>query len=142
MQRQIKCYSFSPATSKTESMHKYGQIVQQILDALQTCGPMTRTELCQHINVDRGTTAAVVSRLLRPSPKYPKRVYIKGYVYDQEGERCYPRAVYDLGDKPDAKKPKADKLGVKRRYVERKKMKYATNSVFNLARIGSYESRT
>lgn len=123
-------------------MHKYGQIVQQIIEAIQTCGPMTRTELCKHIDTPRNSTAAVVSRLNKPGRETAKRLYICGYVYDQEGERHYPRAVYDLGDGPDAKKPKADKLGVKRRYVERKKMKYATNSVFNLARIGSYESRT
>lgn len=113
-------------------MHKYGQIVQQVIDAIQSFGPMTRTELCRHINTPRSSTAAVISRLTRPGRVTPKRLYVTGYVYDQEGERFYPRAVYDIGDKPDAKKPKADKLGVKRRYVQRRKVKYATNSVFNL----------
>jgi len=70
--------------------------------------------------------------MTKPGRKLPKRLYIKSYVYDQEGERFYPRAVYDLGDKPDAKKPKSDKLKVKRRYIARRKMRYATNSVFNL----------
>lgn len=110
----------------------YGSAVQKILEAIQTCGPMTRTELCQYIKADRSSTAAVISRLSKPGRITPKRLYITSYVYDQEGERRYPRAVYDLGDKPDAKKPKADKLGVKRRYVQRRKIKYATNSVFNL----------
>lgn len=99
---------------------------------------MTRTELCHHINADRNTTAAVVSRMLRASPKHPKRVYIKAYVYDQEGERYYPRAVYDLGDKADARKPKANPMMVKRKYLERKRLRSTTNSVFNLAR-STYE---
>lgn len=127
-----------PKNKTTRQSKQWGYTVQIIIEAFKTCGPMTRTELCRYINADRNTTAAVVSRMLRASPKHPKRVYIKAYVYDQEGERYYPRAVYDLGDKADAKKPKANPMMVKRKYLERKRLRFTTNSVFNLAR-STYE---
>ena len=46
--------------------------------------------------------------------------------------RTYPRAVFAMGDKPDAKKPKADQLAVKRRYYARLKSRTTMNSVINL----------
>lgn len=110
----------------------YGSTVNQIIEAIQTCGPMTRTELCNYIKADRNSAAAVVSRMNKPTRTLPKRLYICGYVYDQEGQRFYPRAVYDIGDKPDVKSPGAKRKEVVTRYRTRKKMRYATNSVFNL----------
>lgn len=112
---------------------KYGEIVSQILQALKDYGPMTRIELCDALNTTRKSVSAVMTRLNRPSPRVPKRIYVKSYVYDHEGQRYYPRAVYDLGDKPDAKPPGADPVSARKRYLQRKKMRYTANSVFNLA---------
>ena len=112
---------------------KYGQIVSQIIQAIQDYGPMTRTEMCDHLGLTRESVSAVVTRMTRTGPETPKRLYIKSYVYDQEGQRRYPRAVYDLGDKPDARRPKADTFNNRKRYREKIKMLRTANSVFNLA---------
>lgn len=112
---------------------KYGQIVSQILQALKDYGPMTRIEICDALNTTRKSVSAVMTRLNRDTPRIPKRIYVKSYVYDHEGQRYYPRAVYDLGDKPDAKPPGADPVSARKRYHQRKKMLNTANSVFNLA---------
>ena len=112
---------------------KWGSVTQEVLRMLEEDGPMTRAEICRQLGRAKDDIAAVVTRLHKRSPEAGKRVYIKEYVYDMEGERYYPRALYALGDKPDAKKPKADQLEVKRRYRERHKLRFTANSVFNLA---------
>jgi len=113
-------------------MTKWGAVSAQIIQALETIGPMTRKELCDHLDIDRGIGAAIANRMARPSATMPKRVHIASYVYDQEGQRRYPRAVYAIGDCPDAKRPKPDKADNKRRYVQAKVAKYKMNSVFNM----------
>lgn len=112
---------------------KYGEIVSQIIQALKDYGPMTRIEICDALNTTRKSVSAVMTRLNRDTPRIPKRIYVKSYVYDHEGQRYYPRAVYDLGDKPDAKPPGADPVSARKRYLQRKKMLNTANSVFNLA---------
>lgn len=112
---------------------KYGEIVSLILQALKDYGPMTRIELCDVIDTPHKSVSPVLTRLNRASPRSPKRVYVTSYVYDHEGQRYYPRAVYDLGDKPDAKPPGADPVSARKRYLQRKKMRNTANSVFNLA---------
>ena len=109
-----------------------GAIVKQILQILDEEGPMTRAEICLRLGRPKDEIAAVVSRLHRRSPVSGKRIHIKEYVYDMEGERTYPRAVYAPGDKPDAKRPVADHKEVKRRYWARSQLKLKANSVFNL----------
>lgn len=115
-----------------ERMTKWGAVSAQIIQALETVGPMTRKELCDHLQIDRGIGAAIANRMARPSATLPKRVYIASYVYDQEGQRRYPRAVYAIGDKPDAKRPRPDTAANKRRYIAGKIAKYKMNSVFNM----------
>jgi hypothetical protein len=112
---------------------KWGSVTREVLRMLEEDGPMTRAEICKQLGRDKDDIAAVVTRLHKRSPEAGKRVYVKEYVYDMEGERYYPRAVYALGDKQDAKKPVANQLEVKRRYRERHKKRYTANSVFNLA---------
>lgn len=109
-----------------------GVIVKQIIHLLQEEGPMTRAEICKRLGRPKDEIAAVVSRLHKRSPVAGKRIYVKEYVYDMEGERTYPRALYALGDKPDAKRPKSDPLEIKRRYWARSQLKLRANSVFNL----------
>ena len=110
----------------------WGEVSSRVLAMLAEFGPMTRAEICKHLGRDKDEIAAVVSRLHRRTPRAGKRVYIQSYAYDQEGERYYPRAVYALGDKPDARRPIADPKEVKRRYWARSQLKLRANSVFNL----------
>ena len=111
---------------------KWGSVTREVLRMLEEDGPMTRAEICKQLGREKDDIAAIVTRLHKRSPESGKRVYIKEYVYDMEGERYYPRAVYASGDKTDAKKPVANQLEVKRRYRERHKLKFTANSVFNL----------
>lgn len=105
-----------------------GKLVLAILAALERDGPMTRAAICKAIGVDRLSAASVVSRLCRELPTRPKRVYISHYVYDEEGGRTnYPRAVYALGNCPDAKRPKPQpREAIARRYRQRRKFKVAS----------------
>lgn len=105
--------------------------VQAIITVLTEQGPLTRGEICQAINRDKSRSAAVVSRLNKNQKTVPKRIYIYDYVYEDElNGRCFPRARYTLGDKPDAKKPKPNHKAAVRRYREKQKLKVA--SVFDL----------
>jgi hypothetical protein len=113
-------------------MTKWGAVAEQILHTLETVGPMTRVEICAHLGIDRGIGAAIANRMAKPSATKPKRVYITDYVYDQEGQRRYPRAVYAIGDKPDAKRTKSDPAANKRRYIQAKVARFKMNSVFNM----------
>lgn len=110
----------------------YGSIVAQIEKALTEIGPMTRAELCQHIGRERSEVASVVSRMAREGKTVPKRLHITQYIFDQEGERRYPRAVYAMGNYPDARAPGPQKAANKRRYDAARRAKWTGNSVFNL----------
>lgn len=113
-------------------MTKRGEVVRAILRMLDEEGPMTRAEICKRLGREKDEIAAVVTRLNKRTPVSGKRIYVKEYVYDMEGERRYPRAVYALGPLKDAPKPKPDPKEVKRRYWARAQAKLRTNSVFNL----------
>lgn len=113
-------------------MRAHGQTVIEILHLLEELGPMTRIEMCDHLGLDRHTVSSIVSRMAKESPRKPKRIHIKGYAYDHEGQRRYPRAIYALGNAPDARRPKADPKGAKRRYNAKVKALNTANFVFNL----------
>ena len=82
-------------------------VVEAILNVLAEEGPMTRSAICRAIGRDRDEIASVVSRLNKKHPKLGKRVYICKWVYDDDvGRMGYPRAVYALGSKDNATKPK------------------------------------
>lgn len=93
---------------------------------------MTRVEICKHLDKSKGCVGAVVSRLNKATKERPKRVYVTHYVYDDEGGRRYPRAVYALGDLPDKPHPKPNVKANKARYWARKVTLMKANSVFNL----------
>lgn len=94
---------------------------------------MTMAEVCDVTGLDKYNAAAILQGLNNASARKPKRIYIVKYVFDHEGARRYPRAVYDIGDKPDAPKPKSDERQIKRRYRAAKKARLKANFVFNLA---------
>ena len=109
-----------------------GEIVNQVLKYLEEEGPMTRQELCERIGLDRLYVSAVITRMAKATPRKPKRVYIHSYVFDADGQRRYPRAVYALGDKPDARKVRESRKEVTKRYREKKKRRLTGISVFHL----------
>lgn len=114
-------------------MRGWGSTTDRILHLLAEYDELTRAEICEHLSMDRQYVSAIVSRLNRKTPTLPKRIYIVRYVHDAIGSRRYPRAVYALGDKPDARKPKSDVRAIKRRYEANLKRRLSGSSVFNLA---------
>jgi hypothetical protein len=99
---------------------KWGGTTAQVLELLAAVGPMTRAEICRQIGRSKNDIASVVSRLNKASKARPKRVYIKDYIYEQSGERSYPRAVFDLGDLADQPHPgPQDPHTIKARYWAR-----------------------
>lgn len=110
-----------------------GRVVTKTLAALADIGEMTAMELAEYIGIGRYDAHAVLRRIAQRTQKGLKRVYIVRYVYDHDSSRKYPRAVYALGDKQNAARPKADQLKVKREHYQRTKKRATMNSVFNLA---------
>jgi hypothetical protein len=109
-------------------------LIDRVLAALHECGPMTSAELVVHLGQTKHRIGAAVNRLRQEWPKTPKRIHITQYVYDQEGQRRYPRPVFSLGDFPDAKRPAPDIRANRQRYEKRVKLRGTTNFVFNLAK--------
>ena len=89
-------------------------------------------ELAEYLDITRYDAHAVLNRMNKRTKAGLKRIYVVRYIDDHDGARTYPRAVFAMGDKPDAKKPKADQNAVKRRYYARLKSRTTMNSVFNL----------
>lgn len=109
----------------------WGNTIKRIIEVLQEQGPMTRVEIAQALGVDRMRVSAIITRMRAPTKTLPKRVYVLTYVYEADGARYYPRAVYALGDRPDTRKPKPNRKEVRRRYDERVRLRMTGNSVFN-----------
>lgn len=110
----------------------YGETSTKILKIVTEYGPMTRQEVCVHLGVDREHVSAIITRMTKDTPITGKRLYVQSYVYDSEGQKRYPRAVYAAGDKPDAKRPKPDVKETRRRYNANLRKRMTGNSVFNL----------
>lgn len=110
----------------------YGETSTKILKIISEYGPMTRQEVCVHLDTDRMYVSAIITRMTKDTPKAGKRLYIESYVYDSEGQKRYPRAVYAAGNKPDAKRPKPDHKETRRRYLANVRKRMTGNSVFNL----------
>jgi hypothetical protein len=117
-------------------MKPYGSTVARITACLETYGPMTRSEICFHLDMDRMNCSAVITRMAKAGAKTPKRIHISGYTHDSEHGRCYPRAIYDLGDKPDAKKMnrQENRREARRRSDKRRAVHNTMNFVFNLGK--------
>lgn len=108
---------------------------QRVIDTTATLvqfGEITAMELAEHLEISRYDAHAVLTRMNKRTKAGLKRIYIVRYIFDHDGARDYPRPVYAMGDKPDARRPKSDQLAVKRRYYARMKLRTTMNSVFNL----------
>lgn len=114
-----------------------GKIITTALQLLEEVGPMTAADLHDLMpEHKRANLNFTIKRLRTPSLTMPKRVYIKEYQREHCDQRRYPRAVYALGNKPDAKYPGPEERKVKvQRY--RAKLGKTTNlmqasSIFRL----------
>jgi hypothetical protein len=84
----------------------WGLTVVRIERLLRNSPGMTSSELAMHLGIDANNVRSVISRMRRASKREPKRLYIPGYRrLASDSKRSYLRAVYALGDKPDARKP-------------------------------------
>lgn len=110
---------------------KYHSVVQGVIATLLEIGPSTSLEVGNYLKLPRNSLTSVMSRMRKASKRKPKRIYIKEYVHDAEGLKRHTRAVYDVGDLPDAKWPKYDKLANKRK-SERARERRGITSVFDL----------
>lgn len=108
----------------------FGEVTEKMLKALQDLGPMTCIEICRHLNLPKEKVGSVLVRLKKPGSKTPQRVHVAAYVYDAEGMRRYPRAVFALGEGKHAKKPKSDVRANRKRYDDKRKLR--VNSVWML----------
>ena len=117
-------------------MKLYGSTVARITSCLETYGPMTRSEICHHIGMDRMNCSAVITRMSKAGARTPRRIHISGYTHDSEMGRRYPRAIYDLGDQPDAKKlnRQEHRRDNRRRSDKRRTAHNTMNFVFNLGK--------
>lgn len=109
-------------------------LLEKVFELFKQYGPMTRVEVERILGVHKYNVKSAVSRLNARSKKFGKRIYVVGYVYDSEGSRRYPRPQYDVGDMPDAPKPKPDKKAIGRRYQQSRLTKFRNNSVFHLGK--------
>lgn len=120
---------------KTDQHRKmYGVRSRAILMALEQYGNQSRAELEQSAGIRKDLISAIVSRLNKRGARIGKQIHIVSYVYDAEGARRYPRAVYAIGDGEDAKKPKASQKENRRRYDAKRVGLYRMNNVFNLGK--------
>ena len=114
----------------------YGQVTTKIVVALSKFGPMTAIEIATKAGLDRNSITAVLSRMCKHNPKTPKRLHISDWTREVPGHRNILRAVYDLGDAPDKKRPKPlTSLESTRNYRARQRTKTRINSVFNIGAI-------
>lgn len=111
----------------------FGQRINDIIRALEDFGPMTTVEIAEAIGVTRVSVSRQVARLTTETPRRRRRAHITQWVYDAEGARPYPRAVYALGDHPNARKPRPKTMAkAKAESVARRTKHLTTNFVFNL----------
>lgn len=98
-----------------------GWIVLGVLRVLAEQGPLTGAGLRLALGAEQREISSVISRMCRVLPTKPKRLFIREWVRDDEGSStAHPRAVYDIGDLPDARKPKPDRAAVTKRCRDRK----------------------
>lgn len=118
----------------------YGNLTERILAAIAEAGPSTAADLYLEMpEVPRNHIRQALTRLslvCRAGPHSGlRRIHIKAWVYDAEGARNnYPRPVYELGNKPNATKPKPRSATAEASKAYRAKYKAMNtrNSIFQI----------
>lgn len=113
-------------------MSHWGVQSLRVLDVLAKCGPLTKGGIAQELGIPSDSLGGTLSYLMKGAPKLkqPRQVRIHSWVYQQDGQRCYPRAVYALGRQPDAKRPVADRLARKRALYAERQQQFKNSSAF------------
>jgi hypothetical protein len=114
-----------------ETKRASGQLVREIMQALESHGPMTAVEICEVLSYKRTQLSAVLFRMTKRGKRTPKRIYIQRYTHEAFGQKRYPRAVFAIGNRPDAPAEVDDPKEVRRRYDRKRRMLRTTNWVFN-----------
>lgn len=98
----------------------WGVLTLRILDALENVGPMTASDMKDHLHLDDNPGDSVLHRLSHATKTMPKRIYIIDWRCEQDGQRDYPRPVYAFGSKPDKPRPPIKRRSaVVREYMQR-----------------------
>lgn len=105
----------------------WGSTKAAVIAALSELGPLTRTEICRELGLDRELVSSVISRV-----HLAGGLHIAGYVMDDEAARRYPRAQYAVGPGRDAKRPVSKKSRVSQASQKTRRTRIQTSSVFNL----------
>lgn len=84
-------------------MIAWGNTTDRILLLLKQ-EPMTKAEIQRKLDLQHDQIASVLARLNKKGKLNPKRIYISGYTRHAIKGKMHIRAVYALGDKPDAPK--------------------------------------
>lgn len=116
-------------------MSRWGIRSLQVLDVLTQFGPMTKGAIAEELGLESSQLGGTISNLMKRCvrPKRARQIYIKRWTDEQVGERCYPRAVYAIGNKPDAEQPAVDP-SVRRKVARAKRIRLERSaSVFSLA---------
>jgi len=114
-------------------MTNTGRRVIVALEALSEFGQLTAQELADYTDMSRYDAHAVLTRVNKRTKAGEKRIHIVKWTYIHDDARRYPRAVYGLGDKLDAKKPKPNIKENRRRSEAKRNTTFRMNSVFNMA---------
>lgn len=109
---------------------------ENVRGVLRTCGPLTSSEVTEFFPGSTQQAVAAVLSSLRHLAK--RQVHIAGWTREPINGRPYLRAMYALGDKPDAYKPRAmSNLEVVKRYKAKKALgRGVPNSVFAPGALG------
>jgi hypothetical protein len=104
---------------------------RQIVDLLTSEGPMTQREMADQLGIDIDLLRGYIGAL---RCKKPAVLYVHSYRRDEDGGRLYPRALWAVGNQPDAKRPKPLPKSV---YNKRgkDKMKKRVASIFHLGSV-------
>lgn len=103
-----------------------------IRETLGACGPLTSREILQFFPASSQQDVAGALGAMRRLAT--KQVYIHSWVRESDFGKDYLRAVYALGDKPDARKPrKLTNAERCRRWKAKRAIPKVANSVFTWA---------
>lgn len=105
----------------------------RITAALDDLGPMMCTDIARHLGLQRDRVSSAMVRMTTHGPILGRRAHISGWSHSLDELRHYPRAIYALGDQPDARKPRLKTVfEVNRDSRARRRAKVTMNFVFNL----------
>jgi DNA-binding Lrp family transcriptional regulator len=121
---------------------KNDDVMSKIYHHLKKHGPCTASELAFKLDIERSNLKNSLRSMKQSNTKHKQLVYVCDYTsHDESGGRTYPRAVYALGSKPDAVKPKPISMAEKKRRSRQAKKRINFNSVFNIANT-KYQGRS